>query len=96
MMADQVADPVHLNARDTTFAYASRAPAAGHRAAERSGWAGPGPGTPSPATGDVDFGVDEWHGTNVFFRDGDRVFRTYFTDKPRATRRWAAPGATST
>src|SRR5215470_19232431 len=25
MMADQVADPVHLNARDTTFAYASRA-----------------------------------------------------------------------
>jgi predicted dithiol-disulfide oxidoreductase (DUF899 family) len=19
-----------------------------------------------------------WHGTNVFFRDGDRVFRTYF------------------
>jgi hypothetical protein len=27
---------------------------------------------------DKDFGVDEWHGTNVFFRDGDRVFRTYF------------------
>ena len=27
---------------------------------------------------DADFGVDEWHGTNVFYRDGDRVFRTYF------------------
>jgi predicted dithiol-disulfide oxidoreductase (DUF899 family) len=27
---------------------------------------------------DKDFGVDEWHGHNVFFRDGDRVFRTYF------------------
>ena len=27
---------------------------------------------------DVDFGVDEWHGTDVFIRDGDRVFRTYF------------------
>ena len=27
---------------------------------------------------DVDFGVDEWHGTNVFIRDRDRVFRTYF------------------
>ena len=27
---------------------------------------------------DADFGVDEWHGTNAFFRDGDRVFRTYF------------------
>jgi predicted dithiol-disulfide oxidoreductase (DUF899 family) len=22
--------------------------------------------------------VDEWHGTNVFYLDGDRVFRTYF------------------
>jgi predicted dithiol-disulfide oxidoreductase (DUF899 family) len=28
---------------------------------------------------DADFGVDEWHGTNAFFRDDDdRVFRTYF------------------
>ena len=27
---------------------------------------------------DVDFGVDEWHGTNAFIHDGDRVFRTYF------------------
>ena len=27
---------------------------------------------------DVDFGVDEWHGTNAFISDGDRVFRTYF------------------
>ena len=29
---------------------------------------------------DADFGVDEWHGTNAFIRDGDRVFRTYFVD----------------
>ena len=27
---------------------------------------------------DVDFDVNEWHGTNAFIRDGDRVFRTYF------------------
>ena len=27
---------------------------------------------------DLDFGVDEWHGTNAFIRDGDRIFRTYF------------------
>jgi len=27
---------------------------------------------------DADFGVSEWHGTNVFFSDGDRIFRTYF------------------
>ncbi|MFZ0363379.1 MAG: hypothetical protein WAL67_04170 [Candidatus Cybelea sp.] len=23
-------------------------------------------------------GVDEWHSHNVFFRDGNRVYRTYF------------------
>jgi predicted dithiol-disulfide oxidoreductase (DUF899 family) len=23
---------------------------------------------------------DEWHGTNAFFRDGDRIFRTYFVN----------------
>jgi len=27
---------------------------------------------------DKDFGVDEWHGTNAFIRDGERSFRTYF------------------
>jgi predicted dithiol-disulfide oxidoreductase (DUF899 family) len=29
---------------------------------------------------DKDFGVDEWHGTNAFIRDGDRIFRTYFVN----------------
>src|SRR5262249_31789868 len=29
---------------------------------------------------DADFGVDEWHGTNAFLRDGSRVFRTYFVN----------------
>ena len=27
---------------------------------------------------DTDFGVDQWHGTNAFIRDGGSVFRTYF------------------
>jgi hypothetical protein len=27
---------------------------------------------------DKDFDVDEWHGTNAFIREGDRIFRTYF------------------
>ena len=27
---------------------------------------------------DADFGVDQWHGTNAFIREGDRIFRTYF------------------
>jgi predicted dithiol-disulfide oxidoreductase (DUF899 family) len=26
---------------------------------------------------DADFGVNEWHGTNAFIRDGEKVFRTY-------------------
>ena len=31
---------------------------------------------------DADFGVDEWHGTNAFYRDDDdRIFRTYFVDR---------------
>ena len=29
---------------------------------------------------DADVDVDEWHGTNAFIRDGDRVFRTYFVN----------------
>ena len=29
---------------------------------------------------DADFGVDEWHGTNAFFRDGDRILRTHFVN----------------
>src|SRR6516165_688178 len=39
LMADQVADVVHLNARDTTFAYASRASQPDiARLKERMGW----------------------------------------------------------
>jgi predicted dithiol-disulfide oxidoreductase (DUF899 family) len=30
---------------------------------------------------DSDFDVGEWHGTNVFFREGDEITRTYFIDK---------------
>jgi predicted dithiol-disulfide oxidoreductase (DUF899 family) len=79
MMADQVADPVHLNARDITFAYASRAPQPDiARLKERMGWNWPWYTITSDW--DVDFGVDEYHGTNAFIRDGDRVFRTYFVD----------------
>src|SRR5205823_718544 len=39
MVADQVADPAHLNARDTTLAFASRAPQAEiERLKARMGW----------------------------------------------------------
>jgi predicted dithiol-disulfide oxidoreductase (DUF899 family) len=29
---------------------------------------------------DADFGVDEWHGTNAFIREGEKVFRTYLVN----------------
>jgi predicted dithiol-disulfide oxidoreductase (DUF899 family) len=79
MGADQVANPVHLNARDTALAWASRAPQLDiERLKARMGWSWPW--YTITDEWDADFGVDEWHGTNVFFRDGDQVFRTYFTD----------------
>jgi predicted dithiol-disulfide oxidoreductase (DUF899 family) len=30
---------------------------------------------------DADFGVDEWHGHNVFFRQGARVFRNFINSR---------------
>ncbi|MGB6308674.1 MAG: DUF899 domain-containing protein [Steroidobacteraceae bacterium] len=75
--ADQVGHLAHLNARDTTLAYASRASQADiARLKARMGWKHPWY-TITDAF-DADFGVDEWHGHNSFIRDGERVFRTYF------------------
>ncbi len=77
MVADQVAHLAHLNARDTTLAFVSRAPQADiSRVRAAMGWAMPW--YTMTDTFDADLGVDEWHGTNAFYRDGDRVFRTYF------------------
>jgi predicted dithiol-disulfide oxidoreductase (DUF899 family) len=79
-LADQVAHPAHLNARDTTLAFVSRAPQADIQGLkERSGWELI-PWYTLADDFDADFGVDEWHGTNAFIRDGDRIFRTYFVD----------------
>jgi predicted dithiol-disulfide oxidoreductase (DUF899 family) len=80
LMADQIADVVHLHARDTSFVYASRAPQADiERLKTRMGWRFPW--YTITDSFDADFGVDEWHGTNAFVRDGDRVFRTYFVNE---------------
>ncbi|MEO3435536.1 DUF899 domain-containing protein [Inquilinus sp. CAU 1745] len=77
-VADQVAHPAHLNARDTTLVFVSRAPQADiARVKARMGWEHI-PWLTLTDEFDADFGVDEWHGTNAFIRDGDRVFRTYF------------------
>jgi predicted dithiol-disulfide oxidoreductase (DUF899 family) len=79
MVADQVAHVAHLNARDTSLAFVSRAPQADiARLKARMGWTMPWYTITDGF--DADLGVHEWHGTNAFIRDGDRVFRTYFID----------------
>jgi predicted dithiol-disulfide oxidoreductase (DUF899 family) len=76
--ADQVAHLAHLNARDTTLVYVSRAPQADiARLKARMGWEEI-PWYTTTDSFDADFGVDEYHGHNAFIRDGERVFRTYF------------------
>jgi predicted dithiol-disulfide oxidoreductase (DUF899 family) len=76
--SDQVSHLSHLNARDTTLVYASRAPQADiARLKTRMGWERI-PWYTITDSFDADFGVGEWHGHNAFIRDGERVFRTYF------------------
>ena len=82
MVGDQVAHPAHLNARDTTLAFVSRAPQSDiERLKARMGWETI-PWYTVTSDFDTDFGVGEWHGTNAFYRDDDgQISRTYFIDK---------------
>jgi predicted dithiol-disulfide oxidoreductase (DUF899 family) len=75
-VADQVAHPAHLNARNTTLVFASRAPQAEIQGLKkRMGWEMPW--YTITDSFDADFGVEDWHGTNAFIREGDKIFRTY-------------------
>ena len=91
MFVDQIGHLAHLHARNTSFALVSRAPIAKLEAyRERMGWTIPWYSS-SESDFNVDFGVSpetpqpgvyqdgETFGLSVFLRDGDRVFRTYFT-----------------
>jgi len=76
--ADQVSHLAHLNARDTTLVYVSRAPQPDiARLKARMGWERI-PWYTITDSFDADFGVDQWHGHNAFIRDGERILRTYF------------------
>src|SRR5215212_1239566 len=79
--ADLLAHPAHLNTRDTTLVFASRAPQAEIQGLkERMGWQRI-PWYTITDDFDADFDVDQWHGHNAFYRDDDdRVYRTYFID----------------
>ena len=77
--ADQVSHLSHLERprHHAASHIASRAPQKNiERVKARMGWEMPWYTITDDF--DKDFGVDEWHGHNVFFRDGERVFRTYF------------------
>jgi predicted dithiol-disulfide oxidoreductase (DUF899 family) len=91
MFVDQVGHLAHLHARDTSFALVSRAPFERLEAyRRRMGW-----DIPWYSSADSDFNVDfgvsppepqadrhqdgESFGLSAFQRDGDRVYRTYFT-----------------
>jgi predicted dithiol-disulfide oxidoreductase (DUF899 family) len=83
MFVDQIGHIAHLHARDTSFALVSRAELAQIESyRKRMGWTIP---WFSSAESDfnVDFGVTtdqgETFGLSVFLRDGDDVYRTYFT-----------------
>jgi predicted dithiol-disulfide oxidoreductase (DUF899 family) len=91
MVVDQIGHLAHLHARDTSFALVSRAPLASLEPyRKRMGWTipwysslgsdfnvdvGVSPETPRPA----EYQDGESFGLSVFLRDGDELFRTYFT-----------------
>ena len=78
MVADQVAHVAHLNARDTTLVFASRAPQPDIvRMKARMGWQIPW--VTITDSFDLDFDVDQWHGTNAFYpRRRSAYFARYF------------------
>jgi predicted dithiol-disulfide oxidoreductase (DUF899 family) len=80
---DQIAHLSHLHARDTSLVLISWAPRENIQAYQRRmGWTIPWYSSAGSDFND-DFGLStsrgETFGLSVFFRDGNRVFRTYFT-----------------
>jgi predicted dithiol-disulfide oxidoreductase (DUF899 family) len=84
MVVDNMGHPAHLHARDTSLVLVSYAPLAQIEAyRKRMGWTLPWFSS-FGSDFNVDFGVTtkqgEVFGLSVFLRDGDDVFRTYFTN----------------
>jgi predicted dithiol-disulfide oxidoreductase (DUF899 family) len=83
-VTDAMSHPAHLHARDVSFVLVSRAPLDKLLAyRDRMGWTFPWYSSAGTTFND-DMGatVDghENHGVSVFLRDGDSVWRTYFTE----------------
>jgi predicted dithiol-disulfide oxidoreductase (DUF899 family) len=91
MVVDQLTHPAHLHARDTTFALVSRAPVEKLEAyRKRMGWEVPwyswgggkygvdlglSPAEPQPG----EYQDGEMFCLNAYFREGEDIYRTYFT-----------------
>jgi predicted dithiol-disulfide oxidoreductase (DUF899 family) len=84
LFVDNIGHLAHMHARDTSLVLVSRAPLANIEPyKERMGWT-----VPWFSSFDSDFNSDfgvttdegETFGLSVFLRDGDQVFRTYYTD----------------
>ena len=83
-VVDAMSHPAHLAARDTTLVLVSRAKLSTLRAYRtRMGWDLPWYSSAGTSFND-DMGAtvdgEENHGASVFLRDGDAVYRTYFTE----------------
>ena len=79
--ADTVIHPAHLAARDTTLVFVTAAPQ--ERVTQlqaRMGWEEIPFFTLVGDDFSQDFDVEEMFGLNVFIRDGERVYRTYFVN----------------
>jgi predicted dithiol-disulfide oxidoreductase (DUF899 family) len=93
MVVDQLTHLAHLHARNTSLALVSRAPQEKlERYRERMGWEVPwyswgggdygvelGLSPPQPRPGEYQDG--EMFGLNAFLREGDDIYRTYFTSR---------------
>lgn len=82
-VADAMTHPAHLHARDTSLVMVSRAPLDKiNQYKTRMGWT-----IPWYSSYESDFNYDvgvttaegEKHGASVFLRDGNNIYRTYFT-----------------
>ena len=95
MVADQVAHVSHLNARDTTLVFASRAPQADiARLKQRMGWEIPW--VTITDSFDADFGVGRVARNQRVLPRRRRASSAPISSRAAATSRWAAPGTIST
>lgn len=78
MVGDQIPHLAHLHARDTSLVFVSRAPVEEIAAfKKRMGWQIPWFSTMDDFN--ADFDVPLYFGLNVYYREDDAIYRTYFT-----------------